>query len=84
MYAVCVFELPQREQKAKENREPDKTAPVRNPKETSAHNFSVSIATVAEALRRNKHCVIFQQLHSIFDSDWLDTEIVMYFVTMHQ
>lgn len=54
---VCIFELSKREQKAKKkkHREADKTAPVRNPKETSAHKFPVSIATAAEAPCRFKH-----------------------------
>lgn len=55
MRGACVFKSPEREQTAKGNRSPDKTAPARNPKETSADNFTVSIATVAVALCRNKH-----------------------------
>lgn len=50
VWCVCIFELSEMEQKAKGNRKPDKT--VWKPKETSAHNFSVSIATAAEALCR--------------------------------
>ena len=52
---VCVFESSEREQKAKGNGGKDKTAPVRNPTETSAHNFPVSIATASEAPCRRKY-----------------------------
>lgn len=57
MCVICVwaFELSDKEQKAEGNRGPDKTMHIRNPKETSAHNFSVSIATAAEAPCRGKH-----------------------------